>query len=209
MFWLSFSIISSYFSRIFDKCDPTRKPQVVPLELNLASLASVRSFAERWTSSRSRFHQLETQKTLSSYRLPIKMEELTLKSLKIWEDLKMSFHQAVFYWISENLRWTGTISDQLHIFSHQQTNFVTWDSFPPTKNMVFVVFFHHPVVFPMFFCRRPVDILACNAGLALGQDQTEPQFTEDGQGLQWWIKRWGKRWEKWGKWWNSWCWTMG
>lgn len=28
--------------------------------------------------------------------------------------------------------------------------------------------------------RRPVDILACNAGLALGQDQTEPQFTEDG-----------------------------
>lgn len=28
-----------------------------------------------------------------------------------------------------------------------------------------------------------MDILACNAGLALGQDQTEPQFTEDGQGL--------------------------
>ena len=29
-----------------------------------------------------------------------------------------------------------------------------------------------------------MDILACNAGLALGQDQTEPQFTEDGQGLR-------------------------
>ncbi|CAK9042663.1 unnamed protein product [Durusdinium trenchii] len=28
--------------------------------------------------------------------------------------------------------------------------------------------------------RRPVDILACNAGLALGQDQKEPLFTEDG-----------------------------
>ena len=25
-----------------------------------------------------------------------------------------------------------------------------------------------------------MDILACNAGLALGQDQTEPQFTDDG-----------------------------
>ena len=31
---------------------PWKPPQVVPLELNLASLASVRSFAEQWTSIR-------------------------------------------------------------------------------------------------------------------------------------------------------------
>jgi len=28
--------------------------------------------------------------------------------------------------------------------------------------------------------KRPIDILACNAGLALGQDLKEPEFTEDG-----------------------------
>jgi len=28
--------------------------------------------------------------------------------------------------------------------------------------------------------KRPIDVLACNAGLALGQDQKEPSYTEDG-----------------------------